>query len=353
MDLADLAVPSVDALLDPSGLADILEVDGPVVIEPLQTPGYSGSTFHRVRVRGAGADGPEPTFIVKETVLADDWFSGRTGDAVGREAAVLLAPELADLHRIFTLPYRAVAVEPGRTALLMDDLSDRLLPDERAPLDPGAEALVLDTLARLHARFWRSPALGAVDALQGPADFLHVMGPRGHGGPAPGGSSRGVDRAVRDGWQVALGLLPEPVRDALARPAERIAAGWADLPETLLHGDTKVANFAVLPGKRLAAFDFAFAGRGPCTFDVGWYVAVNASRLSASKEETLARYRDRLQAHLGRAVPDRLWTTLEEAGVVCGALMLLWSKGAAVAAGRKGADAEWGWWQDRLERWAS
>lgn len=339
---------SVDDLLDPGRLESVLDAPGPVRVERLNTVGYSGSRFHRVS--------SEDEFIVKETVLSEDWFSNRTEDDVGREAAALLAPELDRIHEIFRLPYRAVAMEPGRVGLLMEDVSPWLLPDEREPLDPGQEELLLDTLARLHASFWEADELERLDWLQGSADFLHVMGPRGHGDEAGtragGGSARRVQDAIRSGWRTARDLLPDRLRRALWRPASEIATAWADLPVTLVHGDTKVANFAVLPAQRVCALDWAFVGRAPCTFEVGWYLAVNASRLVRSKEETLRRYRERLEERLGRRLEDDLWDRMEEAGLVCAGLMLLWSKAAGVEAGRDGAQSEWEWWESRLSAWA-
>ena len=342
-------IGSVSELLDACRLEEMLDSDGPVTVEPMRTLGYSGSRFYRVLA--------DDEFIVKETVLEEDWFSGRTGDEVGREAAALLALELDRIHQIFSLPYRAVAADPGRVAVLMEDVSAWLLPDEREPLDPRHEELLLDTLARLHASFWEADELERLDWLHGPADFLHIMGPRGHrdeaGGGAAGGSARQVQDAIRSGWRTARELLPDSLRRALWRPAPEIAAAWADLPVTLIHGDSKVANFAILPKRRLCALDWAFVGRAPCTFEIGWYVSVNASRLVGSKEETLDRYRARLEAHLGDPLEDELWRRLEEAGLVCGALMLLWSKATAVETGRAGARSEWRWWESRLERWAS
>lgn len=335
-------------MLDTERLASLLEAETPVAVEPLPTTlGYSGARFYRATADGA--DG----FLVKETVLAEDWFSHRTEDRVGREARALLAPELELVHEIFALPYRAVATEPGRIGLLMEDVSPWLLPDERAPIDPDHEGLILDTLAQLHAAFWRAPELERLGWLQGPSDFLHIMGPRGHDEEEErGGSARRVNEAIRAGWREAHTRLPDPIRRALWRPAAEIAAPWADLPHTLVHGDSKVANFAVLPDARLCALDWAFVGRAPCTFEIGWYVAVNAPRLAGSKADTFRRYRTRLEGHLGRALDDALWERLQEAGVVCGALMLLWSKASAVAAGRNGAEAEWAWWEARLAAWA-
>lgn len=342
---------SVDSLLEADTLRSVLDVSGSVAVEALPTLGYSGSEFFRVTIEDPGSR--PAAYVIKRTVLAEDWFSHRTRDSVGREAAVLTAPELAAIHQIFHLPYEAVAVEEDRFALLMRDVSDWLLPDERTALDRDDEDLTLGTLARLHATFWQSPELDELDWLHRPEDFLYVMGPHDHDREGPdAGSARRVDELIRTGWTEALELLPDTIREALCRSASEIAATWSHLPATLIHGDTKVANFALLPGSRVCALDWAFAGRAPCTFEIGWYIAVNSSRLSGGKDLTLHRYRSLLEAELGEALDDVLWEELEEAGVVCGALMLLWAKGAAVAAGRPGAEAEWAWWEDRLAVWS-
>lgn len=186
--------------------------------------------------------------------------------------------------------------------------------------------------------------LSSVDALLDPDRLASLL-------EVEGGSARQVENAVRIGWREARELLPDAIRRALWGPAGEIAAPWADLPLTLVHGDSKVANFAIHPDARLCALDWAFVGRAPCTFEIGWYVAVNGPRLAGSKESIFRAYRDRLERRLGRRLDDELWDRLEEAGVVCGALMLLWSKASAVAAGRDGAEAEWRWWEARLDRW--
>ena len=121
------------------------------------------------------------------------------------------------------------------------------------------------------------------------------------------------------------------------------------MPRTLIHGDVKVANFAFLPDARVAAFDWAMMGNAPASYDLGWYVAVNASRLTRSKEDVLGLYRSALDNRLPTPLPSDVWQALERAGIVAGARMLLWSKALAVEAGRAGAVEEWQWWSDRLE----
>ena len=115
-----------------------------------------------------------------------------------------------------------------------------------------------------------------------------------------------------------------------------------------MHGDVKVANFALVSDGGVAAFDWAMLGAGPCTIDLGWYLAVNASRLARAKEDVVRQYRARLEAALGAPLQASLWRSLERAAIVCGARMLLWSKALAVDAERPGAHEEWRWWVDRL-----
>src|SRR5262249_28301397 len=138
---------------------------------------------------------------------------------------------------------------------------------------------------------------------------------------------------VTRGWAAAMARVPDDVAERLTRPGCEWAREWDDLPKTLLHGDVKVANFAIFGDGGVAAFDWALTGVGPCSIGLGWYLAINASRLAGTKESVIARYRELL----GIDIDDATWRRLEDAAVVCGARMLLWSKAAALEAGRPGA----------------
>ena len=54
--------------------------------------------------------------------------------------------------------------------------------------------------------------------------------------------------------------------------------------------------------------------------------------------------RSRIQGFINAAT----WRRLEDAAIILGARMLLWSKAAALKAGRAGAQEEWNWWMERL-----
>src|SRR5439155_17018921 len=127
----------------------------------------------------------------------------------------------------------------------------------------------------------------------------------------------------------AIARLPEAARRLVTAPVDELAEEWRRLPRTLIHGDAKVANLAPLPNGRVAAFDWETVSAAPPTFEVTWYLLVNATRLARSRDELLALYRRRLETALGRRVADPDWNRMLRAGVVSGCQMLLWSKAMA------------------------
>jgi hypothetical protein len=317
--------------------------------EPLSTVGFSGAA-HR-RLVAVLPSGETRRFVLKLCQPAREWTAVRTGDRVGREWSLLAEPALDAVWDAFVSPFVAYAVEGGggQSGLLMEDLEEYLFPDRREPIALGAEDELLRALARLHARFWRSPALSIPWLGRAPStssfvlptvfqddEVLALM-------PAP------LCERLRVGWDTALAQLSARAATVLQSPAQVVHDAWADVPHTLVHGDAKVANFAVIPGRGVAAFDWALIGAGPSTTELGYYVAINASRLARSREAVIARYRRMLEHELGARLDDALWARLEDIAVIYGARTLLWAKGAQVAARANGAQAEWDWWASRLE----
>ncbi len=158
-----------------------------------------------------------------------------------------------------------------------------------------------------------------------------------------------LEQQIRRGWQAALSRVPATVRTLLANAPEVLAGRYADLPFTLLHGDAKVCNFAVLPNGDVAAIDWAWVGAGPATLDLGWYLAINGGRLARSRDAVIQRYRRLLDAEAGAPIADDLWAGLVDVAVLCGALMLLWLKALALEEQPSPeVRAEWQWWVDAL-----
>jgi hypothetical protein len=254
---------------------------------------------------------------------------------------------LASVWRVFACPYLAFAIEPGEIGLLMRDLTTQLFPDARTPLSERQESELLGALARLHARYWGDRAITS-DWLVRPGQYCDLLAPSLAADPAAVAVlPPTLSDAVPRGWASAWPRLPASAARHLTCPGADWERAWADLPRTLLHGDVKVANFADT-GAQVAAFDWAMMGVGPCTIDLGWYLAVNASRLTGPKEQIVGRYRTLLETALGDPLPDSLWHAMEDVAIVCGARMLLWSKALGLELGRPGALEEWHWWIDRL-----
>jgi hypothetical protein len=318
----------------------------------LTTVGYSAASHERLEL--TLQTGEHRRLVVKRTRLSADWTARRTSDRQGREATMLAEPALGAIWEAFACPYLAFAADGDEIALVMEDLSPYLFPDVREPLQEEQEEQVLRALATLHAHFWSSPLSPSPSLdlpwLARPEHYAVLLDARSAADPeACAMLPDALRESVTRGWAAALERLPPAATKVLTTPAAELAWLWEGLPRTLLHGDAKVANFALLPDQRVAAFDWAFLGAGPATIEVGWYLAVNATRLSRSKEELLARYRTLLATELAAPMPDALWTSLVRAGIVLGARMMLWSKALAVETDRPGARAEWTWWAEHLD----
>jgi hypothetical protein len=333
--------------IDPDALSALIGPLETITRTPLTTSGFTGA--HHERLDVCLGSGELRRLVIKRVNLNQDWTATRTDDRVGREAALLDAPALAAVWDVFVCPYRAYWAGDDEIGLMMEDLSPFLFPDVREPLSQIQEERLLTALADLHARFWGSPALelpwlarpehyaGLVDApsAQGKSDLAQLPNP--------------LREQVQGGWQAALRRLPRSLAALLEQPASEAAREWEQLPRTLLHGDAKVANFALLPETGVAAFDWALIGGGPSTIDLGWYLAVNGSRLARPKELVMARYRALLTSRLTVELPDPLWDSLVRVAVIVGARMGLWAKALALETGLSDAEAEWTWWVERLE----
>jgi len=347
-----LRLASPDDASDKNALAAICGPIQSITRSPLNTVGYAGAAHERLELVLQG--GARRNLVVKRTRPSADWTSIRSGDQTGREAALLAEPALASVWDVFACPYHAFAIDRGEIALVMDDLTPFLFPDVRQPLEPGQEERLLGAIAALHATFWteaeKSSAALDLPILAGPHHHVGILDACCAADPAAVALlPENLRDSVTRGWTAALERLPPPLFALMTTPAAELSPFWERLPRTLVHGDVKVANFALLPDGRVAAFDWAIVGAAPASIDIGWYLAVNATRLAGSKEDTLARYRRLLTARLTEPLSNALWATLVRSAIIFGARMLLWSKALAVEAERPGALAEWNWWVEQLE----
>jgi hypothetical protein len=104
----------------------------------------------------------------------------------------------------------------------------------------------------------------------------------------------------------------------LCQHRERWLAPLSRLPQTLIHGDIRRANVAVLPSGGISLFDWDFACRAPAAADLAWYWLLHfwcyppADGLPPERREPLrAYYVQRLNEELGGRLDlpafDRAW----------------------------------------------
>jgi Phosphotransferase enzyme family len=315
--------------------------------ERLTGLGASGSYHERLTVELRS--GEERQLMLKHIENDSDFTVYRTGGVVSREVALLSETALNGVWDVFSCPYLAFANHGGSAGLLKADVSEYLLPDVDEPIGVGEEDRLLSALADLHAHYWESDVL-TLPWLTSPASLFGLLGPHAAAEENRRASPHQLLQLVARGWAAAFARLPHHIVETLSRPPEALAEVCANLPRTVLHGDTKVANFALLPDGAVVAFDWALMGFGPSTLDLGWYLAVNSGRLARPKEDVIARYRSLLESKLGTAFPGSLWAHMVSVGILYGALMSLWEKALSVEAGAARAADEWRWWVDQLVR---
>lgn len=312
-------------------------LDGAVAREPfLHSDSKSGSPFERVTM----ADGS--IRIVKYVHVDDDWTMRMTGD-VGCKPAQVWASGLMDV-----LPERiehgvlGVATGLGRAgwgaAIVMRDLGAELVPAGDDPLPLAHHEGFIDDLAALSARTWGwRDDVGLVPFANKLAWFNHesLAVEAGRGWPDP------VPRIARDGWARFAERAPRDIAaaiDGLRRDASALADALAATPSCFLHGDWKLGNVGRTGDGRTVLIDWTYPGAGPCTFDLGWYLALNAARLPISKEATIERFASSLRAagvDTGGWFADQLALSLLAIVVVFG-----WEKAL-------GDDGELRWWCER------
>ena len=206
-----------------------------------------------------------------------------------------LRPEIADVEAPFSL---GGVYDPATQAfaLLLGDLTQQgaRFPNVKTVQTIDEVRALLDTLARLHARYWQDPrfdgALGFVET--------HVRG----------------DLAVfmRDFVPIAIQQeidteqfkqeLVERLRtsgDELRRSVQRLHHHQQGLPHTLLHGDTHIGNTYLLPDGRGGLLDWQLFVRGHHMHDVSYLVttALSIGQRRTHERDLLAFYLDRLAAY--------------------------------------------------------
>ena len=208
--------------------------------------------------------------------------------------------------------------ESGTLALVMEDLRQRGVRFPNVTVDVPLESIrdLLDTLARLHARFWESPRFsGDLAWIQSHmAGSLHHMFHNPAYVPANIAERVETEQFKREMVQ-RLGLTVDQLYDGF----RMVQAHQARLPQTIVHGDTHIGNTFLLPDGRGGLLDWQLSVRGYCLHDVAYLIATGLTVGDRRRHERdlLDYYLDRLKAHGVTEAPSReeAWTEYRRASV--------------------------------------
>lgn len=246
--------------------------DEPVTVSPMEAMGFSANQFSAVQVG-------DHRLVLKHLSVAD-WLALAAGDhgcrslAVWRNGALdRLAPEIR--HGIV-----AGSRDGDGHALLMHDCGAGLS-TKPTPVTARRVERMLQALAILHSRWWADDALG--DPAYELADvetILTMTWPqswprmRNAAGPRWSSAHMGVSM-LETGWQALLDLTEPDVSatiEQLVAEPRRLVEELESEPATLVHGDYRLDNVAVMPDESVVVLDWQFAAQGPGVMDVAWMV---------------------------------------------------------------------------------
>lgn len=249
---------------------------------PLAHGGFSGAGLERVLMDGGGS------LVLKRISRDDDWLM-RASDDHGRvqtlwqEGIFRRVPEAVD--------HAVVAVERDGDGWLvfMRDVSTALF-EEGMILSRPESRQVLAAAAELHEAFWDDEPSPGLCRL---ADRYASLSPATAAREDP---SLVVPGMLRPGWEAFAEIVAGDVSDGILAILERpslLAEQLEARPCTLVHGDLKLANLG-LRGNRVVMLDWgSWTGFAPPAVELAWYVAVNWSRIDASREEIIEDFRER------------------------------------------------------------
>lgn len=346
---------SIEELIQPATLS--LLTQRPITkawLAPFQPAGWSSteSDFFVVETDDAAA----PRYVLKRMVRERDWVMQATEDHHGRAAAIWQHGLLDSLPEQIDHAAVACASDEWGCAILMHDVSEALVPEHR-PLSEADEELNLGAMAALHAAFWdavevHDPAL----QLCSPEHLFTHTAPQkirraamSHTAPVLG--------MILEGWRVLRSLVDSDVAEllqALAADPRPLCTALAGYPQTLIHGDWRLANIGYLRGAhpRLVLLDWA---RPTCTgaaVELAYYLVTSARQMPHSPERTIELYKQQLARRLEDRFQETWWQPQMALGLLGAFLMIGCFKAwGAVHAPQKDEqlrrEAELVWWTEQ------
>jgi hypothetical protein len=236
----------------------------------------------------------------------------------------------------------AVARGDGESWVAMRDLHAQLLGDD-ARLTRSQSRRVLAAAAAMHTAFRGAPPDGAATLRARLSMSSPEVADAERAGPDL------LPKQFEHGWEAFADVVPadvaEPVLTLAHDPgplADALVAGHGGA--TLIHGDLRDDNLG-FDGDRVVLIDWDLATAGTPTVDFAWYLAQDAWRIDATRDELEADHR----AAQGHALSDEE----VELGMLSGLVQYGWLLAHSARVHPDPVEAAWGreelaWWVPRV-----
>lgn len=306
---------SIEKLLAPDTLSNllnkrILHVD----YQPFtSSDSFSGSRFYNVK-----AD--DVRLVMKRMNLSQDWISIAAEERLCRSVRVWQYGLLDRIQPHMDHAIVAACSDGDEYFLLMHDVSEGLFNNKE--ITPETICRLLDALAAMHAMFWedeslKTPELGLCTPEQMVKTFWKEHLPRYQ-------HDTKATEYITAGWDAFFDMVQPDVRDSveqLMKNPQPLFKQLTQLPATLVHGDYRLANLALMPKtNQVIAFDWQHAGYAPATMCLSWFIMRGDAMTVQTVHEAAEYYRQQLAARLGKRFDPDLWQQMLDLGLMADAL---------------------------------
>jgi hypothetical protein len=303
------------------------------------TDGKSGASFEKLIIEG------RPCFL-KVVSVKGDWIMRVTGNTqwefqVWRAGLYQRVPTIID-HAIIGMALEDFDGVP-RMAMLMHDRSADLVPPGDEKISASQHAVFIRHLALMHAANigWQDD-LGLYPLWRRPLFFAPAT-------IAPEMTRNDLPltlQVAERGWA----LLPErdpalfEIISSVHRDPTTLAGLLTETPQTFIAGDWKLGNLGSRPTGETVVLDWAYPGEAPPAWELAWYLALNRARIPESKSDTIARYRQALEA--AGVATGTWWDRQLDLCLLAMAATMGWDKAVGDA-------DELAWWSERAQNAAA
>jgi hypothetical protein len=303
--------PSISEMTRPETLHRLVkQPPNETCLEYFVTNGWSSTEAEFLGVNGCNGD--QPRYIIKRLRRNKDWVMAATNDHNWRSITVWQQGLLDRLPEEITHGIIACSVDEEGFAILMHNVSQNLLPEDK-PLSETDNVFILDAMAALHAAFWQDSLLGNQKLnLCKPKDFFSHTSPVIAREIAEKNPSFVLEMIVEGRRLIPKFVdadIAELMNDLVHDPTP-LCTALAHYPQTLVHSDVRVANLGLVRGERprLIMLDWARQTRTVPAVDLIYFLVTSSStQFPISFEQSIDLYKQHLAQRLGDRFDESWW----------------------------------------------